>query len=230
LLAEDAEVLASIEGTSYSSHSRQVRLQARGGGDGVSVDISAIGPGFVSLEGVSMALRRLLLRRQVSRLLCVRAPDLEARGFTHEYAEVGFDGKVAWRLPRTGDPDGGQFAGDSRGWVWWQTGRGEADGCCRLECGRGNQAMAHPVARGRTIVSMSRSPNGGQVAVSVTDRHAAGSVPDAVYVFQTQNGQEVFRRNLPPFTRARVQFLDENRLAYTDVSAAGEFVRVVMPR
>jgi hypothetical protein len=225
LLSGDSDSLGSLESTTYSITERRVEISSTSRGV-FAVDTSAIGPGFVILEGISVARRRLLMKRESSWLLNVKAPDLEARGFSHEYSELNFEGQIMWRLPRVGDADDGRLLADSTGWIWWQSAAGE-HGCCGLEwnlcCGPGT----HRVARGRYIISVSLHPTGELIAVSVSDRHNTGAVRDAVYVIRSRDGGEVFRRYLPPLTKSRVQFLGSSFLAYTEVDGSDGLVRVV---
>jgi hypothetical protein len=51
--------------------------------------------------------------------------------------------------------------------------------------------------------------------------------PDAVYIVQTSDGKEIFRRRLPAFAHADVQFLGASRVAYTDFDGSDGYVRVV---
>ena len=81
--------------------------------------------------------------------------------------------------------------------------------------------------RGRNVISVSLDPTGELVAVSVSDLHEVGNVPDSVYVFRIRDGIEVFRRFLPPFSHPSVQFLGPSLLAYTDYDGSDGFVRVV---
>jgi len=173
-------------------------------GGAFAIDISTIGPGFVVLEGISVARRRLLIMRQSSELLKVKAPDLEARGFSHEYSELTFDGQIVWRLPRVGQADAGRIVADSTGWMWWQSEGARTPGCCVLEWNLGGASGTRRVARGRDITSVSLHPTGELIAVSVSDMHNTGTAPDAVYVIRSRDGVEVFRRSLPPLTKSRV--------------------------
>jgi len=226
-LSGDSDLLGSLERTTYSISERRVEIAPAHGPGPAAVDISKVGSGFVSLEGVSVNRRSVLIRRQSSTLLHARAPDLEARGFAHEYSEVGFDGHVVWRLPRVGGADDARLAVEGANWVWWQTESQHPLDCCRLEWSRDGVAGRHRVARGRSIISVSLCPTGKLIAVSVSDRHWTGRVSDSVYVIRTADGSEVFRRYLQPLAQSRVQFLGPDLLAYTDFDGSDGFVRVV---
>jgi hypothetical protein len=226
-LAGDADSLGFLGPATYSETERSVEIKPAGGTAAVEVDISKVGPGFISLEGVSVERRTLLLRRQSSRILNITIADLENHGFSHEYSEVSFDGQVLWRLPRTGDADDGRLVADSPNWIWWKSEPLRAPGCCLLEWNVGGRAGAHKVARGRKIVSVSLSPSGQLIAVSVSDRHRTGGIRDSVYVIRSRDNVEVFRGYLPPLTESRVQFLGSSLLAYTDFDGSDGFVRVV---
>jgi hypothetical protein len=229
VLSGDSDSLGSLELTAYSVSERRVEIAPWRNGSTLVVDISKVGPGFVSLKGVSVDRRRFLIRRQSSRLLRVKALDLEAHGFSYEYSEIAFDGQVIWRLPRIGEPDGARLVADSDApnWVWWQSEDVPARGCCALEWRVGRSAGTHRAARGRNIVSVSLNSTGQLIAVSVSDIHRTGKVLDSVYVIRTRDGVEVFRQYLPPFTQSRLQFLGPSFLAYTDFDGSDGFVRVV---
>lgn len=227
LLAEDGEHLARLENTTYSTTERQVVVEEDHGKPAMTVDISRIGAGFVVLEGLSIDSKRLLVSRQSSRLLNTPAPDLASKGFSHEYAEIAFNGEILWRLPVSREVDECRLIVDPPNWVRWRyCGRGSV-GPCGLDWSIDGRRGAHQPGRGRSIVAVTLQPAGRHIALSVSDLHTTGAVPDAVYVIRTDDGGEVFRRQLPPLANARVQFLGNTLLACTDFDGSDGFVRVV---
>lgn len=227
-LSGDSGSLARLGDATYSEDDRRILVTPEQATGQRAIDISKIGQGFVVLESFSVKRHAVLLRRQVSAILRARAPDLEARSFTYEFAELSAKGEILWSLPRTGDADSAQLAFDSGNWVWWQSDPDGSPGCCRVEWEVAGISGSHRVTRGRTIVSVSLAPNGKWIALSVSDRHRTGSIPDSVYVFSTFDRHEVFRRFLPPLAQSRVQFLGTDLLAYTDFDGSDGFVRVIL--
>jgi hypothetical protein len=198
VLSGDSDLLGSIERTRYSISERTVEISPTLGDRLLTVDISKVGPGFVVIESLLGEFRSLLVKRQSSMLLDVKARDLESNGFSHEYSVLTFDGQVAWRLPRTGRPEDGRIIVIPPDWVWWQAEGTRETSCCIVEWSVDGRTHTHRVARGREIVSVSLQPTSKLIAVSVTDKHRTGRVPDAVYVFSAEDGVEF----IPPISPA----------------------------
>jgi len=90
--------------------------------------------------------------------------------------------------------------------------------------GRGS----HTVPRGRGITSADLDPSGRFIAFSTSAIYNLGGVDDSVIVIATGDGAEVFRHNLPGYTRSDVAFVGAGRLAYTSYDGVSKAeVRVV---
>ena len=72
------------------------------------------------------------------------------------------------------------------------------------------------IPKGSSITAAAVDASGRFVAVSTTTTLNIGHVRDAVFVFRTSDGQEVFRRFLPTYSRTNVAFLDDAFFAYSE--------------
>ena len=77
------------------------------------------------------------------------------------------------------------------GWVAWDGYRDT--GRYRVAWDIQGAKGLHEIPKGRGITSVSVSPSGRLIAISVTTNLNIGSVRDAVYVLRTSDGREVFR-------------------------------------
>jgi hypothetical protein len=88
-----------------------------------------------------------------------------------------------------------------------------------LEAGSGSRT----IPKGSSITAAAVDPSGRFIAVSTTTTLNIGKIRDSVLVLRARDGQEVFRRFLPMYSRTNVVFLGRDYLAYSDSSR----VRVV---
>ena len=162
---------------------------------------------FVPVEPVPGQWLELLAFDQESGRLVLRSRPNEA-------VEIDLDGQVV-RGPLLLDPPleasfGLRWLAD--GWVassfplnaseavqvGWQLGAGD---------GR------HRLPKGRSLTSLSVDSSGRYIALSIDQSVNLFALESAVYVLDSRDGREVFRRALPPYSRASVAFLGERHLA-----------------
>lgn len=72
------------------------------------------------------------------------------------------------------------------------------------------------IPRGSSIVAATVDPAGRYIAVSTTTTLSIGGIRDSVFVFRAADGQEVFRRFLPMYSRTNVVFLGREYFVYSD--------------
>jgi hypothetical protein len=166
----------------------------------------------VILEGLGTG-RDTLLALEAKRKRILLAHNRE------EVLVIDFDGKVLSKSPK---PESVQsfsrsFRQVGEGWVAWDTYRGEEAYLVEWSLPRGSGL--HRVPKGRRILSVAVGPGGRYIAVSVGGQYSIGSVRDAVYVFRAKDGEEIFRRYLPAYTRSRVAFLGDQFFAYSEEGA-----------
>jgi hypothetical protein len=111
------------------------------------------------------------------------------------------------------------------GWVAWDAYREE--GRYRLHWRTAKGTGGHEVPLGRSITAADTDPSGSYVAISTTTALNIGHIRDSVFVLRTSDGVEVFRRYLPTYTRSRVAFLGDSRLAFDDREGEHFGVRVL---
>jgi len=85
----------------------------------------------------------------------------------------------------------------------------------------------HEVPKGRSITSAALDARGRYVAASTTTSLSIGSIKDAVVVFRTVDGTEVFRKALPTYARSQVAFLGDSYFAYSDFDGTRSRTRVL---
>lgn len=139
---------------------------------------------------------------------------------------VGLDGTVRWG-PFTADglvSIGANLRRFGDGWVAWDSYRDE--GRYRIVWSLPAGSGSREVPKGRSITALSVSPDGALVAVSTSPSVSLGNIADAVFVFNTTDGDEIFRRILPTYTRSNVQFIGNDYLAMYEFE--GEKSRVVV--
>src|SRR5262245_1086055 len=111
------------------------------------------------------------------------------------------------------------------GWVAWDAYREEGRYRLRWHTARGTGAREVPL--GRSITAVDADPSGSYVAVSTTTALNIGRIRDSVFVLRASDGIEVLRRYLPTYTRSRVAFLGDSRLALDDREGERFGVRVL---
>ena len=163
----------------------------------VEMDLSTLGAATYVLMNIDVAGREILLSRNDG------------------FAVVGFDGGLRAAVPR---PDGvvpqpQTYLKLPSGWVAWDAyqDRDPYRVAWSLPAGSG----IHRVPKGRLINSVAVSPSGNLIAVSITTGLNIGRIQDEVYVLRTRDGQDVFRRYLPTYTRTPVIFPSDDLFAYT---------------
>ena len=110
------------------------------------------------------------------------------------------------------------------GWVAWDGYREE---------GRSHVVWSLParsgevaIPKGRNIVSVSVDPSGRYIAVSVATAMSIGSTKSAIFLLETADGREIFRRYKPIFSRNRLAFLGTDYLAMTRNENGQSFIDV----
>jgi hypothetical protein len=139
---------------------------------------------------------------------------------------IGTDGAVTWgphtaiglaaigaNLRRVGD-----------GWVAWDSYRDQ--GRYRIDWFLPSGSGSREIPKGRSITAVSVNPGGDLIAVSTSPGVSLGNIEDAVFVFRTKDGSEIFRRILPTYSRAQVQFIGDDYLAMYELE--GDESRVVV--
>jgi len=181
---------------------RIVRLPDPGGSSRVLAGIDLTTQTITLVETEYATLRSGFVRRGFDG--AVRAEPLIARDVAAQATtmlEVG-DGWLAWDAYR----DAGRYR------VAWN-----------LTGGSGR----HEVPLGRGITAADVDPRGSYVALSTTTTLNIGQIRDSVYVLRARDGGEAFRRYLPMYSRSRVAFLGDSRLAYDDQEGGRFGVRVL---
>ena len=69
------------------------------------------------------------------------------------------------------------------------------------------------IPRGRSIESLSVAPDGRHIAFSLESRLSIGEIDSAVVLLRSADGQELYRRYHPQFTRTHLAFLGNDHLA-----------------
>ena len=110
------------------------------------------------------------------------------------------------------------------GWVAWDGYREEGRSRVVWSLPAGGGEVVIP--RGRNIESLSVDPAGRHIAVSVATGLSIGSTKSAVFVFRAADGNEIFRRYRPPYSRNRLTFLGPDHLAMTRSEDDQSFVDV----
>ena len=142
------------------------------------------------------------------------ATELVVSSHSDEYLGVGKDGSIHWRAtaPAAG-PFGYRRIGT--GHVAWgddYIDNGPSTVTWSLETGSGT----HRIPRGRHIASAAASADGRFVAVSVRPSTKLRGAEESIYVVQTSDGAEVFRKFLDRYEKGTVAFLGTRYFAYSD--------------
>jgi len=110
------------------------------------------------------------------------------------------------------------------GWIAWDGYREEGRSRIVWALPKGQGAV--PVPRGRGIDSVSIAADGSVIAVSVSSNLNLGSTKSAAFLVRTADGQEIFRRYRPTYTRTRLAFLGSEYLAMSRSEGGRSFVDV----
>ncbi len=110
------------------------------------------------------------------------------------------------------------------GWVAWDGYReeGRSRVVWLLPAGSGEVI----IPKGRNIESLSVDPKGRYIAVSVATSLRIGNTKSSVFLIRTADGQELFRRYHPTFSRNRLAFLGADYLAMTRTENGQSFIDV----
>jgi hypothetical protein len=146
--------------------------------------------------------------------------------FRNRILSIDIDGK------RVGGPVSPPDVYDARwgfrwvdeGWVAWDGYRekGRSRIVWALSKGQGDI----PVPRGRGIDSVSIAADGSVIAVSVSSNLNLGTTKSLVFLVRTADGEEIFRRYRPAYTRTRLAFLGSDYLAMSRSEGGRSFVDV----
>jgi hypothetical protein len=133
--------------------------------------------------------------------------------YPNEAFAIDASGAITWGPVAV---DGIDYLGENLrrvagGWVAWDSYREK--GRYRVAWSLPSGMGVREIPLGRSINSVSTTSTGDLIAVSVSSADNIGAIQDAVFVFRTRDGQEVFRRYLSPYTRTPVQFLGTRYLA-----------------
>src|SRR5262249_49611595 len=140
---------------------------------------------------------------------------------------LGLDGQRRGQTFVAGgiDPQPGTLLRAGSGWVAWDAYRdGEP---YRLAWSLAGGHGTHRVLKGRALTAVAVNPSGAYVAISTTTSLSIGHVKDAVSVLRASDGKEVWRRNLPTYSRSSVAFLGDGLFAFTDWDGMHATVRVL---
>jgi len=132
-----------------------------------------------------------------------------------EYVWVHFDGRVLRGPVNTGEvqaqPPTFRWVGN--GWFAWDAYRDSGAEQARLANAPAN--FTARVERWRLIQHGAISPDARHAALSLeTNYGRLLSLRDAVVIYETASGKEIFRKYLPRFTRSRAAFLGHRQFAY----------------
>ena len=155
-----------------------------------------------------------------------RSGDLLLSFYPNGMIGVGLDGAVRWG-PFTADglaSIGANFRRVGEGWIAWDSYRDE--GRYRIVWSLPSGSGSREIPKGRSITSLSVNPDGDLIAVSTSPSVSIGNIADAVFVFKAADGNEVYRRTLPTYSRSNVQFIGNDYLAMYEFE--GEKSRVVV--
>jgi hypothetical protein len=139
------------------------------------------------------------------------------------------DGKTVWGPIDTGEIKhiGQYFRRIGDGWVAWEIYRDKGRMQVLWDLPQG--AGRHQVTLGSGITDLVVSPDGALIAVSTTTSLSIGAVRDSLFVLETGDGAEVYRRYFRKYTRTRMAFLGSRHLAVTriDPDRGGGWIEVL---
>ena len=132
-----------------------------------------------------------------------------------EVLAVNLDGELVWGPHRLGDVRHvfHNFRRHGDGWVAWDAYRER--GRYRVEWSLQPGEGVYAIPKGRSITSVAVDPWGRYIGVSVIPAYNIGNVSDAVFVFRADDGQEVYRRYLSPYSRSEVAFVGAHFFAFS---------------
>jgi hypothetical protein len=200
LLANDGGHIGWIERIPNTGPPVSERVVIRSISDGepqVFIDLSSLGPASHALMNIDVARQEILISRN------------------EEFAVVAFDGNLRSSIP---EPEGVQpqpqtFLKLPTGWVAWDAYQERDPYRIAWELPAGSGISR--VLKGRLINSVAASPSGNLIAVSVSTALNIGRIQDEVYVLRARDGEVIFRRYLPMYTRTPVLFPSGDVFAYS---------------
>jgi len=204
LLSEDGQWLAVLRTTRTHEESRNEIILREAMGSGTrSVWPAGLEVSWSDLVAIDMVKQQAVLSRGL-----------------REYIWVGFDGHVMRGPVHTGEvqaqPITFRWAG--RGWFAWDAYRDSGAEQVRLADAPGN--FTAQAERWRLIEQGAVSPDTRYAAISMeTNYGRLLALRDAVALYETKNGREIFRKYLPRFTRTPVAFLTSRYFAYSEGGA-----------
>ena len=161
------------------------------------IDLSPLGPATYTLMNIDVKRREVLLSRNDG------------------FAVVGYDGGLHMSIPKPDAvrPHPQTYLKLPNGGVGWDAypDRDPYRIAWALPAGSGISR----VLKGRLINSVAVSPSGNLIAVSLSTGLNIGRIQDEVYVLRAGDGEAVFRRYLPMYTRTPVFFPSDDLFAYT---------------
>jgi hypothetical protein len=216
ILSDDGRTLAWLDRKPVKTGPRPYRLRllhmntARASGDGEETIALDLPPrDQFELIGADTERGRFTLARFRNGILVI---DRQGRTITEPVSPGGiYDARWGFRWL-----DGG--------WVAWDGYReeGRSRVVWSLPAGSGDVV----IPKGRKVESLSVDPSGRHIAVSVATGLSIGSTKSAVFLLRTADGQELFRRYHPTFSRNRLAFLGTDYLAITRNENGQSFVDV----
>lgn len=134
-----------------------------------------------------------------------------------EYLWVDFDGNILRGPVSTGtvraQPTTFRWVAD--GWFAWDAYRDQGPYGFRLSLS--TRDFSTTVEKLRMINHAAVSPDARYAAASLENMYGrVFSLQDAVVIYDTASGLEIFRRYLPPFTRTQVGFLGNEYFVYSE--------------
>ncbi len=212
LLSQDGEWLAVLRTIRTKEETRnEIILRQANGSGRRTVWPAGLDPRWSELVAIDLKSEEAVLSRGL-----------------REYIWVGFDGRLIRGPVNTGDvqaqPPTFRWAGN--GWFAWDAYRDS--GAEQVYLARSGPPFSAKMERWRLISHAAISPSTRFAAASAeTNYGRLLSLRDAVVVYDTSTGTEIFRQYLPRFTRSRVAFLGNHYFAYSE---SGRVRVLALPR
>jgi len=169
-----------------------------------TIDLAPLGPGTYEVVDVSRPSGELLLWDGVPARLIA----------------LDFDGhrRPAPSIPTGVEPQSSTIVLTPHGVLAWDAYKDNDDYwlAWAMDTGTGRRR----IPKGSSIIAAAADPTGRLVAVSTSTTLNIGDVRDAVFVLNTSDGREVFRRFVPRYSRSNVVFLRSGYFVYSDGTTA----------
>ncbi len=211
ILSSDGELVAWLDWSRRGGPPSQVVLSTPTGPLYANVELPPL-KGWISLVTANPQANRIILRA-----VDVPEPGKWESG-NDSFYEFGMDGRKHWGPwapveAATGDQNGLRLL--PTGWIAWRSGHPNSlkvtqriVWCVAKRCG------SREVHKGRIIHSVDVDAEGRFIAVGEEAR--IGRLTGVVYVIDTANGTEVFRRYLSRYSRPVVRFPGRGFIAFSD--------------